>query len=78
VWSRRAQKHLSGLPTTLQLRIVRKVESAGKDPLRSFERLTGEEVWRMRVGDYRVIADIRLTERTLEVVAVGHRRSICR
>jgi len=40
--------------------------------------LSGEKVWRMRVGDYRVIADISLGERTITVLAVGHRKSIYR
>lgn len=77
-WSDQARKDLKGLPSDLQLRIARKVESARHDPLRFFERLKGENVWRMRVGDYRVIADIGLGERTLAVIAVGHRKSIYR
>lgn len=32
----------------------------------------------MRVGEGRVVADIRLTERSIEVLAVGHRRNIYR
>lgn len=40
--------------------------------------LSGEKVWRMRVGDYRVVADISLGEGTIEVVAVGHRKNIYR
>jgi mRNA-degrading endonuclease RelE of RelBE toxin-antitoxin system len=32
----------------------------------------------MRVGDYRVVADVRLTEQTIEVVAIGHRRNMYR
>jgi len=46
--------------------------------MRSFMMLSGEKVWRMRVGDYRVVADISLSGRTLAVIAVGHRKSIYR
>lgn len=62
----------------MQLRIVRKVESSRRDPLRSFTMLSGEKVWRLRVGDYRVVADISLSERTIAIIAVGHRKSIYR
>jgi len=66
------------LPGALQVRIARKVEGALGDPMRSFELLSGEKVWRMRVGDYRVVADISLSERTIAIVAVGHRKKIYR
>jgi mRNA interferase RelE/StbE len=62
----------------VRLRIVRKVESSRSDPMRSFVMLSGENVWRMRVGDYRVVADISLGERTIEIIAVGHRKNIYR
>ena len=32
--------------------------------------------WRYRVGDYRIIADIRDTELIVLVIAVGHRKSV--
>lgn len=40
--------------------------------------LSGEKAWRLRVGDYRVVADISLSERTIAVVGVGHRKNIYR
>jgi len=46
--------------------------------MRFFTMLSGEKVWRMRVGDYRVVADISLGERTIGIIVVGHRKSIYR
>lgn len=34
--------------------------------------------WRYRVGKYRIIADIKDQEIVIEVIAIGHRKSIYR
>jgi mRNA-degrading endonuclease RelE of RelBE toxin-antitoxin system len=77
-WTERAKKDLAPLHAAPQVPIIRKVESVKADPLRSFQRLKGETAWGLRVGGYRVIADIVLSERKVTVVAVGHRRSVYR
>lgn len=76
VWSDRARRHLAGLPPAVQIRIIRKARAAAADPLRHFARMTDVGAWRLRVGDYRVIADLRLGERRIEVLAIGHRRNV--
>ena len=77
-WAKEARKDLQSLHPDVRLRVIRKVEQAREDPLRFFERLQGDPVWRLRVGDWRVLADIVLTERKVIVVTVGHRRNIYR
>jgi mRNA interferase RelE/StbE len=42
-------------------------------PQHHFERLVGDTAFKLRVGDYRIIADI-YAERL--VIEVGHRRNI--
>ncbi|HLE97634.1 MAG TPA: type II toxin-antitoxin system RelE/ParE family toxin [Candidatus Thermoplasmatota archaeon] len=76
LWTARAKRHLAALPPDVQLRIVRKVVAASADPLRHFARLAGVSAWRLRVGEYRVIADVKLRERRIEVLAGGHRKSV--
>jgi len=77
-WTREAMRDLRALHPEVQLRVVRKVERAKQDPLRYFERLKGDKAWRLRVGDWRVLADIVLTERKVVVATVGHRRNVYR
>lgn len=77
-WTQQARKDIANLHPEVQLRLIRKVESTKADPLRYFHRLKGDPAWKLRVGDYRVIADIVLSERKVLVIAVGHRRSIYR
>lgn len=77
-WTEDAVKDLKGLPAELQVRALRKVESARGDPLRHFERLKGERLSKLRVGDYRVLADVILSERRIVVHAIGHRKNVYR
>ena len=48
------------------------------DPRRFGKRLKGElgGLWRYRVGDYRIICQIREGELLVLVVAVGHRKDV--
>jgi mRNA interferase RelE/StbE len=62
-------------------RIVRFLEErVAPDPYRSAEPLSGplRGHWRYRVGDYRIMCDIKRDVLTVLVVRVGHRREICR
>jgi mRNA interferase RelE/StbE len=52
-----------------------------KDPRKIGEALKGPELgkyWKYRVGDYRIICQIREKEITILVVRVGHRKEIYR
>jgi mRNA interferase RelE/StbE len=72
--SKRARNRLSDLETEIQKRI--------KDALRELNpdwdlsRLSGEDVYKLRVGDYRVIADWDREEGTVYILTLGHRRNI--
>lgn len=62
------------LPKDVALRIVSKVDLARENPGRFFERLVGEEFYRLRVGDYRVFADLFRNPDVIKVRGVRHRR----
>ncbi len=51
-----------------------------EDPLQLGKALKGGEVdlWRYRVGDYRIVCELRDQELVVLVVRVGHRREIYR
>lgn len=74
--SDRAAKELGKLPRKVQVRLVNKLEQAAEDPARFFRRMTGEDAHRLRVGDYRVLADIGAEDRRILVHRIGHRRTI--
>lgn len=49
-----------------------------EDPRDAGKALTGNlrTYWRYRVGDYRVICEIRDTELVIVAVEIGHRREV--
>jgi mRNA interferase RelE/StbE len=53
---------------------------ACKNPRHFGEALKGgrSEFWRYRVGDYRIICDIRDAQLVVLAIAVGHRREVYR
>ncbi len=64
------------LDTRAAKRIVRKIESARRDPHRFFVRLVGRIELKLRIGDYRVIADIDDKRRVIIIRSLGHRKNI--
>jgi len=69
---------LSGLGHDIRKRIFDKVISTKEDPFHYFERMAGRTDYKLRVGDYRVIADISREDRTIEVTIIGHRKNVYR
>jgi mRNA interferase RelE/StbE len=58
---------------------VTRVEALEADPRPSgCKKLTNSELWRIRVGDYRVVYSIEDAKLVVLVVRVGHRREIYR
>lgn len=76
-----ADKALRKLPEKVQKRIVAATEALGDDPrppgcvkLKDEE----EELWRIRVGDYRVVYAIQDDALIVLVVRVAHRKDVYR
>lgn len=67
---------MANAPKKLRERIHKKVISAKENPHRFFERLTGRADYILRVGDYRVIADINDNTKRIEVTLIDHRGRI--
>ncbi len=76
---RSAQKSLAALPPVSRDRIIAAARGLALTPRPSaVKKLAGREAWRIRVGDYRVIYEIRDADLTLLIVDVGHRKEIYR
>jgi mRNA interferase RelE/StbE len=63
-----------------QVRIAAKIDSLAHDPRpRGVEKLSGEEnLYRVRVGNYRIIYQLQDAQLIVLVVKVGHRRDVYR
>ena len=75
-----AQRDIEDLPVNLQKRILSTAKrKLGEDPRGQWaKRLKGkQDLWRLRVGDYRVIYQIREDgEVWVLIVRIGHRRDV--
>ncbi|MDY6854361.1 MAG: type II toxin-antitoxin system RelE/ParE family toxin [Thermodesulfobacteriota bacterium] len=68
-------KDFRELPKSNLKRIITRIEKLGDDPqLMSCEKITGEELYRVRQGKYRIVYSIKLNELTVWVIKVGHRK----
>lgn len=76
---RRARDELADLPTAARERVRDRIRQLADDPRPAGARkLTGRPAWRLRVGDYRVIYEVRDEEREIVVMHIGHRRDVYR
>ncbi len=75
-FSPKAHRQLKKLPKLVIERIVAALERARIRPEEHFERLVGEALYKLRVGDYRIIADIVHGQLNILVLEVDHRRRI--
>ena len=67
---------LNTLPTEIKERVFKKIISSKENPLHFFERLSGRNGYKLRVGDYRVIAEIDSGQKKIQIVFVGHRKNV--
>jgi mRNA interferase RelE/StbE len=72
----KATEFLEKLEKSLAQRIFKKIQSTKENPFHFFERLEGRTDFKLRVGDYRVIADIDTSKQRIEVTEIGHRKNI--
>lgn len=74
-----AQRELRKLPVTLLNRIGAAIDSLASEPrLSGCKKLKGREAYRIRVGDYRIIYEIRDEELIVTVIDIGHRGEVYR
>ena len=59
-------------------RIAKKLRDVAENPKRHVTSLRSIGAFRIRVGDYRLIADIDWTEEVVYVLTLGHRTTIYR
>ena len=72
-----AAKELEAMPRKDRNRIVAKTEGLATNPhSRGSEKLSGEEKYRLRQGDYRVLHSIQDDSLTVTIVKIGHRREV--
>jgi mRNA interferase RelE/StbE len=73
------QKELNRLPADIAERILEALSDLKEQPRPpGCKKLRGENAWRIRIGNYRVIYEIRDKVLQIIVVTIGHRREVYR
>ena len=74
------EKDIAALPRDLTVRILQGIEDLSEAPLPfGVRRLSGaEHLYRVRVGDYRIIYAVHHVEQEITILYVRHRRTACR
>ncbi|MFB3922622.1 MAG: type II toxin-antitoxin system RelE/ParE family toxin [Terriglobia bacterium] len=74
------EKDLRGLPRTVVERVLRKIENLLVEPFPPgcIKLEAAERLYRIRIGEYRVVYEVDGTTRSITVHHVRHRREVYR
>ncbi len=75
-YDRKAAEYLESLPKEISKRIVKKASDAKENPMHFFEPLENRKDFKLRIGDYRLIADIDHHLKRIEVTLIDHRKRV--
>ena len=76
---RSAVKELEALPLKDRRRVARRIQGLAEEARPAgCEKLSGQEKFRLRQGDYRILYSVDDAELTVTVVKIGHRRDAYR
>jgi mRNA interferase RelE/StbE len=74
-----AAKELEALPVKDRTRVVARIRRLATEPRPpGCERLSGDEKYRLRQGDYRILYSIDADTLSVLIVKIGHRREVYR
>ena len=79
-FARSARKELERLGEPIGTRVFLRIERLGSDPRPAgCRKLEGaEDLWRIRIGDYRVIYSVDDSGRVVDITAIRHRSDVYR
>lgn len=76
IFEKRALPILNRLDKPIKERIWNKLQDCKIDPFRYLEPLVEIKGFKLRVGDYRVIIDVKREIKILHVLKLGHRKNV--
>jgi len=73
------QKDVRGIPPKDLRRILERMEALRDEPRpANGVKLSGQEAYRIRQGNYRIIYELDDTKRIVTIAKIGHRREVYR
>jgi len=76
IYDEEALQNLEKLEKKIRKRIFEKIISTKENPFHYFERLSSRGEFKLRVGDYRIIADIDEKTKKISILFIDHRKNI--
>ena len=76
IFDKEALRDLNKLDRVIKERIWSKLQECKQDPFHFFEKLSDMDGFKLRIGDWRVIADLDRAGMIIKVLKVGHRKNI--
>jgi len=78
IFKPRARRDLAKLPPSIRERVAVAIDQLASQPRPpGCKKLAGrDELWRIRVGDYRIVYQIHDDRLAVLVVRIGHRRDV--
>ncbi len=71
-----AKTQLAKIDMQTAKRIAKKLHEVSADPFLYVSRLVGQDLYKLRVGDYRVLMTIQQDKLIIMVVEISHRRNV--
>lgn len=75
-FTKSSKRFLKKLLRKDSLIILNKIYSIRNNPFRFLKRLQGKKLWRLRIGDYRAIADVIVSANKIIVLRIGKRSRV--
>jgi len=72
----KAAQSINKIREPMRTRIKERLAELKEDPEKIGSRLKHTEFWRLRIGDYRAIYELKRERRQVIVLYVGHRRNV--
>ncbi len=76
IFEKKALHQFNKLEDKVKRRIWDKLQECKENPFRFFEKLVDLDGFKLRVGDWRVIADIFVDKETIIILKIGHRKNV--
>lgn len=75
-YSQTALNQLEKLDKNMRIRILSSLERIRIRPYSHIKKLTGNPYFSLRVGDYRVILEMKENQLLIHVIEIGHRKNV--
>ena len=75
-YTQKALKFMESIAKKEAVRLYKKIGIIKSNPIHYIEKLTSVDLWKLRVGDFRIIIRLNRGAGVISVVDIGHRRNV--